>query len=119
MDNYEELNSHYLPFGPEYVIFGDIHGCYDEFISLLGKHGFEISSSGRISHIQDGKTIVLVGDILDKGYDIAKVINLVSDLVIDCSDRIPVIHASLPFKALFKGSIFLTRQHSFLDSKEL
>lgn len=103
VDNYEELNSHYLPFGPEYVIFGDIHGCYDEFISLLGKHGFEISSNGRIFHIQDGKTIVLVGDIIDKGYDIVKVINLVYNNI----DHIKMVlgnHENFVYKYL-KGLI--------------
>lgn len=76
VENYREYNEHYLPFGPEYVIFGDIHGCYDEFIELLGKHNFEVSSEGRISHIEN-KKIVLVGDIIDKGYGIEKMIDLV------------------------------------------
>lgn len=60
----------------DYTVIGDIHGCYEEFVALLEKNGFEIKS-GKISHPEENKKIVLVGDLVDKGYNVAGVIELV------------------------------------------
>ncbi len=60
----------------EYVIFGDVHGCYQEFIALIEKNGFEIKD-GKISHPENNKKIILVGDLVDKGYGVGEVIELV------------------------------------------
>jgi len=59
----------------DYFIIGDIHGCYDEFISLIKGEGFIIDSDLKVTH-PNGKKILLVGDLVDKGRDIAKVIEI-------------------------------------------
>ncbi|HEY9704779.1 MAG TPA: AAA family ATPase, partial [Allocoleopsis sp.] len=43
--DYDAYDKHVLPFGPEYVVIGDIHGSYDEFVKLLDKHGFVIDEN--------------------------------------------------------------------------
>jgi hypothetical protein len=59
----------------EYLIIGDIHGCYDEFVSLIEGEGFVVGPDLRISH-PSNKKIILVGDLIDKGRDIPKVIEI-------------------------------------------
>jgi len=76
IEDYSSYDQYILPDGPEYIIVGDIHGCLDEFISLLKLNGFEIDAYQRVSH-PDGKKVVLVGDIIDKGYAIKEVIEFV------------------------------------------
>lgn len=60
----------------DYVTIGDIHGCYDELISLLEKNGFEIND-GVLSHEDTTKRIISLGDIVDKGYDTKGVIEFI------------------------------------------
>lgn len=74
--NQEKYNRCILPAKYDYVAIGDIHGCYDEFIALLEKNEFSIDS-GKISHEDERKRIVLVGDLVDKGYNVGSVIDLV------------------------------------------
>lgn len=40
----------------KWIIIGDIHGCYDEFLELLDKCGY-----------QYGDTVISVGDLIDRG----------------------------------------------------
>lgn len=60
----------------DYVTIGDIHGCYDEFVALLEKNDFKVEG-GKISHEDSDKRIVLVGDLVDKGYAVGPVIELI------------------------------------------
>lgn len=76
IENYSSYDQFILPEGPEYVIIGDIHGCLDEFIALLKLNGFEIGEDQRVSH-PEGKKVVLIGDLIDKGYAIKEVIEFV------------------------------------------
>ncbi len=61
-----ELSSSY-----EYVIIGDLHGCIDELQTLLKKQGFPINHNGLIdiTSQNEHKSIVLLGDFIDKGSD--------------------------------------------------
>ena len=76
-DRYQEC---ILPSGFDYVTIGDIHGCYDEFVALLEKNDFVVAD-GKITEVTDKdfnpKRIVLVGDLVDKGYNVAGVIELI------------------------------------------
>lgn len=76
-DRYQEC---ILPSGFDYVTIGDIHGCYDEFVSLLEKNDFVVAD-GKITEVTDKdfnpKRIVLVGDLVDKGYNVKGVIELI------------------------------------------
>jgi predicted kinase len=76
--NLEQQRDCVLPSGLDYTVIGDIHGCYDEFVALLEKNGFEIND-GKISHQEGNKRIVLVGDLVDKGYNVKGVIELIYD----------------------------------------
>lgn len=76
VEDYHLYEQFMLPDDKKYVIIGDIHGCLEEFIELLKKNGFEIDSDNKISHPQ-GYGVVLVGDIIDKGYDIKGAVEFV------------------------------------------
>ena len=52
--------------GTDYVV-GDIHGCYDEFMELLNRIGFDKSKDRMFS----------VGDLLDRGKDSIKCLELI------------------------------------------
>jgi protein phosphatase len=68
--------------GP-FDIIGDIHGCLDETLELLTILGYTVSDvAGRysVSH-PDGRKIVLVGDLVDRGPKSPGVIRLVMDAV--------------------------------------
>lgn len=68
--------SHYLSGDcSDYLIVGDIHGCYDEFVDLIQGEGFIIGEDMKVSH-PNGRKILLVGDLIDKGRDIPKMIEL-------------------------------------------
>jgi polynucleotide kinase-phosphatase len=47
-------------------VIGDIHGCFDEFLELLTKLGYEQSDEGLYIH-PEGRKIVSVGDIMSRG----------------------------------------------------
>ncbi len=47
----------------QYIIVGDIHGCYDEFQELLKKCNY-----------QYGNTVISVGDLIDRGPESRKVL---------------------------------------------
>lgn len=55
----------------EYIIIGDIHGCIDELKSLLAQQGFFVDSEGliEIRPTNEHKSIILLGDFVDKGSD--------------------------------------------------
>jgi protein phosphatase len=68
--------------GP-FDIIGDIHGCLDETLELLTILGYTVSDeAGRysVSH-PDGRKIVFVGDLVDRGPKSPGVIRLVMDAV--------------------------------------
>lgn len=75
VEDYLQYDQYILPEDKDYIIFGDIHGCYDEFILLLKKHGFSIDENLKVTH-PGNKAILLVGDIIDKGYGIKEMIEL-------------------------------------------
>lgn len=64
--------------GP-FDIIGDIHGCYEEFIKLLKKLEYN-EENGVYIHPQ-GRKIILVGDLNDRGPKNLETINLVIKLV--------------------------------------
>jgi len=59
-----------LPSQNEYIIVGDVHGCIDELKSLLKKQGFDTEENLlKITPQNHHKSIVLLGDFVDKGSD--------------------------------------------------
>lgn len=76
VSNYTDYDQFVLPDGPEYVLIGDIHGCLEEFKELLVLNGFVIGAD-LIVHHPENKKVLLIGDLIDKGYDVAGVIEFV------------------------------------------
>jgi protein phosphatase len=62
--------------GP-FDIIGDIHGCRSELETLLRKLGYDLEGK---SH-PDGRKVVFLGDLVDRGPDIPGVLRLVMNLV--------------------------------------
>lgn len=67
--------------GP-FDLIGDIHGCFDELYSLLIKLGYQIQKADKyqITHPQ-GRKIIFVGDLVDRGPKTPDVLRLVMDAV--------------------------------------
>lgn len=70
--------------GP-FDIIGDVHGCFEELALLLDKLGYAVEKdedSGRydVSH-PEGRKLVFVGDLVDRGPATPEVLRLVMDVV--------------------------------------
>jgi protein phosphatase len=68
--------------GP-FDIIGDVHGCRDEAVALLGTLGYEVSRQDgeySVSH-PAGRKAVFVGDLVDRGPNTPEVIRLVMGVV--------------------------------------
>lgn len=66
--------------GP-FDLIGDVHGCLEELLLLLATLGYRVrlDALGRpdgATH-PDGRTVVLLGDLVDRGPDVAGVLRLV------------------------------------------
>ena len=64
--------------GP-FDIIGDIHGCYDELVTLLEELGYE-NKDGLYKH-PEGRKPVFAGDLVDRGPKTPEVLKLVMSLV--------------------------------------
>jgi protein phosphatase len=60
-------------------ITGDVHGCYDELLELLDKLGYQLNDQ-TFEH-PEGRKLVFVGDLVDRGPKSPAVLGLVMDLV--------------------------------------
>ncbi len=90
---YNDRKSVHGPFD----IIGDIHGCYDELVTLLGELGYQINSvidnteQERTENTAcnygydvvhpEGRTIIFVGDLVDRGPASPAVLKLVMSMV--------------------------------------
>lgn len=63
----------------KYDVIGDIHGCYNELLTLISKLGYN-SNDGLINHDEKRK-LAFVGDLTDRGPASVDVIKLVYQLV--------------------------------------
>lgn len=61
--------------GP-FDIIGDIHGCYPELHELLTKLGYSISSDMLVVSHPEGRRVLFVGDLVDRGPDSVAVLRL-------------------------------------------
>jgi len=70
--------------GP-FDIIGDVHGCYDELIELLEKLGYQLNgnqSRPKATHPQ-GRKVVFLGDLVDRGPNSPAVLRLAMSMVED------------------------------------
>lgn len=66
--------------GP-FDIIGDTHGCYDELLELLAALGYvRTDEAGGWRHPQ-GRRVIFVGDLVDRGPGVLRVARLAMDLV--------------------------------------
>ena len=63
---HELLRKCILPNDKEILIISDIHGCYDEFLALLGENKIKVENH-RITENPNGKHLVIAGDYIDSG----------------------------------------------------
>ncbi len=74
--------------GP-FDIIGDVHGCSDELVELLGVLGYRVDETQREGGFgyrvtpPAGRKAVFVGDLVDRGPKIAQVLRLVMGMVAD------------------------------------
>lgn len=68
--------------GP-FDIIGDVHGCIDELVELMAKLGYTVESQGEEYSVSvpEGRKLVFVGDLVDRGPGVVKVLRLVSGMV--------------------------------------
>ncbi len=66
--------------GP-FDIIGDVHGCYDELAALLAQLGYVHIGPGDAWLHPEGRKLVFLGDLVDRGPMIPEVVRLVMDTV--------------------------------------
>ncbi len=75
--------------GP-FDIIGDVHGCFDELSTLLADLGYRTETRTEddggtgysVTH-PEGRKVVFVGDLVDRGPGVTKVLRLVMSMVAD------------------------------------
>ncbi len=73
--------------GP-FDVIGDVHGCIDELLTLLGRLGYALAWQpdahgvpGVVARPPAGRKAVFVGDLVDRGPDVTTVLRLVMEMV--------------------------------------
>ncbi|MCO5052295.1 MAG: polynucleotide kinase-phosphatase [Verrucomicrobiae bacterium] len=66
--------------GP-FDIIGDIHGCFDELVELLRQLGHGVDGTTLTVQPVNGRKLVFVGDLVDRGPKIPQVLKLVMNAV--------------------------------------
>ena len=68
--------------GP-FDIVGDVHGCLDELLELLRSLGYsvEMQDGQYAAQLPEGRKLIFVGDLVDRGPRTPEVLRLVSRLV--------------------------------------
>ena len=66
--------------GP-FDIVGDVHGCYDELVLLLGKLGYEVADEGSVPTHPEGRKAVFLGDLVDRGPNVPGVLRVAMGMV--------------------------------------
>jgi protein phosphatase len=64
--------------GP-FDIIGDVHGCFDELTELLEKLDYTVSADGTCVP-PEGRRLIFVGDLVDRGPKSPEVVRLVMDI---------------------------------------
>src|SRR6185369_11282572 len=66
--------------GP-FDIIGDVHGCFDELAALLHGLGHPVDETSFTLQPSNGRKVVFVGDLVDRGPKIPQVLKLVMNAV--------------------------------------
>ncbi len=67
---------------PPFDIVGDVHGCLDELLALLGAMSYRVKRRRDEFRVTPpkGRTLVFVGDLADRGPEAPEVLRLVMDM---------------------------------------
>ncbi|MEM1179478.1 MAG: polynucleotide kinase-phosphatase [Acidobacteriota bacterium] len=68
--------------GP-FDVVGDVHGCLDELLELMERLGWEVDGKGLRARHPEGRRLVLLGDLVDRGPASPQVVQLAMNLVAD------------------------------------
>jgi protein phosphatase len=103
--------------GP-FDLVGDIHGCYDELCDLLDELGWVRTDGERpTARHPEGRKLVLVGDLVDRGPDSPAVLELAMNMV---EDGVALVvngnHDSKLLRAL--GGAQVKRSHGLAETME-
>ncbi len=76
---YNNRKSEHGPFD----IIGDVHGCFEELTDLLAKLGYALTAEGNDFSLvaPEGRRLVFVGDLVDRGPASPQVLKLAAQLV--------------------------------------
>lgn len=78
--------------GP-FDIIGDVHGCYGELCELLTKLGYEVDKEDFSASSPDGRTVIFLGDLTDRGPENLNVLKLVMNMCSSgCALAVPGNH---------------------------
>lgn len=68
--------------GP-FDVIGDVHGCFDELVELMQKLGYAVNCEQRPFSVvpPDGRKLVFVGDLVDRGPAVPDVLRLAMTMV--------------------------------------
>ncbi|MEX1046996.1 MAG: polynucleotide kinase-phosphatase [Actinomycetota bacterium] len=66
--------------GP-FDIIGDVHGCFEELVELLGEMGWEVDTLAHTASHPGSRKAVFLGDLVDRGPDSPGVLRLVMNMV--------------------------------------
>lgn len=106
---YNDLRTECGPFD----IIGDVHGCYDELVTLLGELGYTFNEKSVLP--PEGRKAVFLGDLVDRGPKIPDVLRLVMTMVeAGTALCIPGNHDVKLLKALKGKNVQVT--HGLADS---
>ena len=75
------------------ILIGDIHGCYDEFMSLLKK----------IEYDKSNDRLIILGDFIDKGPKSFEIIDYLAKLKKEVKDNLVIIEGNHEFQFLYSG----------------
>lgn len=65
--------------GP-FDVIGDVHGCHAELVRLLGALGYPLRRDGGVGPHPEGRQVVFVGDLCDRGPENVPVLRLVMEM---------------------------------------
>jgi protein phosphatase len=104
--------------GP-FDIVGDVHGCFEELLELMGQLGYNVSTEADryLVTVPEGRRLVFVGDLVDRGPGTPQVLRLVSGMVeAGQAFCVPGNHDVKLVKALKGRDVQLT--HGLADSMQ-
>lgn len=90
-------------------IVGDIHGCFDEFVALTKKLGYQWKNDYPVYPDKERK-LAFVGDLTDRGPHSLKIIETVYKLVIDenCAYYVPGNHCDKLYRFFLGNNVHIT-----------